>query len=276
MGTKAYSLRLYDTELLRFQVGGIGLQRRAEITFLDEDRRHLLPLDLDCTGEGVLRWLRHRLIPRGRNCADEICRAVGCGAMDTLQLIDVSKGLSLNDAYWIVPADFPGAFGAYSLCENPFCPELTRIALTGLGPRPEAFTLSPELTTNGMLQKAWVRTEGGGIQLYKAGTSGVSNAGREPYCESYAAQIAEQMGLDCVPYYLSTQFGLVVSTCPLFTSSSTACIPIGRLIPAISIRKCLDFYDALGPAFSQQIRSMLAFDALTYNEDRHFGNFGVL
>ena len=37
-----------------------------------------------------------------------------------------------------------------------------------------------------------------------------------------------------------------------------------------------DYYDKLGPEFSEQIRSMLVFDALIYNEDRHFGNFGVL
>lgn len=42
------------------------------------------------------------------------------------------------------------------------------------------------------------------------------------------------------------------------------------------IRKCLEYYDAKGKVFAEQIRSMLVFDALIYNEDRHFGNFGVL
>lgn len=42
------------------------------------------------------------------------------------------------------------------------------------------------------------------------------------------------------------------------------------------IAACLAYYDKLGPEFSEQIRSMLVFDALIYNEDRHFGNFGVL
>ena len=34
--------------------------------------------------------------------------------------------------------------------------------------------------------------------------------------------------------------------------------------------------DTVGKDFAEQIRSMLVFDALIYNEDRHFGNFGVL
>ena len=42
------------------------------------------------------------------------------------------------------------------------------------------------------------------------------------------------------------------------------------------IQKCLDYYDKMGKDFSEQIRSMLVFDALIYNEDRHFGNFGIL
>ncbi len=276
MRKNTYSLRLYDEELLQFQTTVRPSGVTAEITFVQENTRHLLPLDLECTGEGILQWLDRRVIPRGRNYADEICRAVGCNPNDTMGVIEVSKGLSLNDAYWIVPADFPGTFAEYNLFDNPFCPEITRIALTGVGPRPVTFPLSPEFTTNGMLQKAWIRTEEGGIYLYKAGTSGVSNAGREPYCEYYAAQIAETMGLHAVPYNLTEYRGITVSTCPLFTDQDTAFIPIGRLIRDVDLSKCLTFYNSLGPVFSEEIRSMLIFDALTYNEDRHFGNFGVL
>ena len=53
-------------------------------------------------------------------------------------------------------------------------------------------------------------------------------------------------------------------------------IPIGRIVKTGGIQKCLEYYDSRGPAFSEHIRSMLVFDALIYNEDRHFGNFGVL
>ena len=56
----------------------------------------------------------------------------------------------------------------------------------------------------------------------------------------------------------------------------TAYIPIGRIVRTGGIAACLAYYDKLGPEFSEQIRSMLVFDALIYNEDRHFGNFGVL
>ena len=61
-----------------------------------------------------------------------------------------------------------------------------------------------------------------------------------------------------------------------FTNIDTAYIPIGRIVRTGGIAACLAYYDKLGPEFSEQIRSMLVFDALIYNEDRHFGNFGVL
>lgn len=38
----------------------------------------------------------------------------------------------------------------------------------------------------------------------------------------------------------------------------------------------MDHYTRLGDDFLDAIRSMLVFDAVIYNEDRHFGNFGIL
>ena len=62
----------------------------------------------------------------------------------------------------------------------------------------------------------------------------------------------------------------------MFTNIDTAYIPIGRIVRTGGIAACLAWYDKLGTEFSEQLRSMLVFDALIYNEDRHFGNFGVL
>lgn len=40
---------------------------------------------------------------------------------------------------------------------------------------------------------------------------------------------------------------------------------------------CIDYYrDEFGENAVEQLKSMLVFDSVIYNEDRHFGNFGVL
>ena len=161
---------------------------------------------MECTGEGILKWLKSRVIPKNRTFVDQILKTLGLSHNDTQGIIDVCKGLSLNDSYWIVPQDFEGSFEQYNLYDNRFSEMLALVAYTGAGQTKQAFTTSPELTTNGMLPKAWRFIEGDGIYLYKGGTSGASNAGREPFCEYYASQIAETMGLNAVHYDLESVF----------------------------------------------------------------------
>lgn len=275
--SNVYSLRIYDTELLRFSMEKRGLEGLvAEIITVDEKLEHLLPLDMERTGPGIVKWLSRRVIPKNRMFVDEILKTLGLSHNDTKGIIDVCKGLSLNDSYWVVPEGFEGKFAQYNLYDNRFSEMLALVAYTGAGQSRQAFTTSPELTTNGMLPKAWRFIDGDGIYLYKGGTAGASNTGREPYCEYYASQIAETMKLNAVHYDLENWKGITASKCALFTDVNTSYIPIGRIVKAGGIKACLDYYEALGSAFSEQLCSMLVFDALIYNEDRHFGNFGVL
>lgn len=272
-----YSLRLYDMELLRFSMEKRGLSGLvAQILWIEKEREDLLPLDLERTGEGIIKWLERRVIPKNRAFVDEILKTLGLSHNDTKGIIDVCKGLSLNDSYWVVPDGFEGTFSKYNLYENRFSEILALVAYTGAGQSRQAFTTSPELTTGGMLPKAWRYVEQDGIYLYKGGTSGASNAGREPYCEYYASQIAEKMGLNAVHYELENWKGITASKCALFTDIDTAYIPIGRIVPGGQIAACLAYYEKMGGEFLEQFCSMLVFDALIYNEDRHFGNFGVL
>ena len=53
-------------------------------------------------------------------------------------------------------------------------------------------------------------------------------------------------------------------------------IPVGRIVRERGLKACLEYYRGLGPEAYEQVKSMLVFDAVIYNEDRHFGNFGVL
>jgi hypothetical protein len=62
----------------------------------------------------------------------------------------------------------------------------------------------------------------------------------------------------------------------LFTDIDTAFIPIGRIVKSGGISAVIKYYDDLGGEFADAVRDMLVFDALVYNEDRHFGNFGLL
>ena len=274
---KGYVLRLYDTDLLAFTLSERGIEGlKAQIHSVNEEARALFPLDLELTDEGLVKWLQRRVIPKNRAYVAEILKTFGLSVNDTKGIIDVCKGLSLNDSYWVVPQGFAGTFAQYNLYENRFSEILSLVAYTGIGQSDAAFTTSPELTTNGMLPKAWRFIEGEGIYLYKGGTFGAANTGNEPYSEFYASQVAQAMGLDAVAYELENWKGILASRCKLFTDIDTSYIPIGRIVREGGLKACLEYYRQLGPEAYEQVRSMLVFDAVIYNEDRHFGNFGVL
>ncbi len=272
-----YELRLYDKQLITFTLEERGIAGLvAEILTIDERQKKLFPLDLELTGEGVVRWLQHRVIPKNRTFVDEILKTLNLSVGNTKGIVDICKGLSLNDSYWIVSKGFDGSFAQYNLYENRFSELLSLVAYTGIGQSKGVFSTSPELTTNGMLPKAWRLIEGDGIYLYKGGSSGAANTGNEPYSEYYACQVAQAMGLDAVTYDLENWKGILASKCKLFTDIDTAFIPVGRIVRTGGLKACLNYYAGLGEDFKENIRSMLAFDAVVYNADRHFGNFGIL
>ena len=272
-----YSLRMYDENLLTFSIEDAGLSgMKTKILWINEERREVFPLDLELTDDGIYAWLQRRTIPKNRAFADEILKTLGLNINNTKGIIDVCKGLSLNDSYWIVPEGFEGEFKNYNLYENRFSNALSLVAYTGIGQSKPLNTSSPELTTHGMLRKAWRHIEGKGIYLFKGGTEGAANTGKEPYSEYYACQIARQMGLNAVEYDLEQWKGILASTCKLFTDINISYIPIGRIVKTGGIQACLDYYAGISENALQEMKSMLVFDAVIYNEDRHFGNFGIL
>lgn len=272
-----YNLKLYNQTLVTFSLEEKGLEGLCvEIHTVREDLKELLPLDLVPTGDGVLKWLQKRVIPKNRAFVDEILKSLGLSINNTKGIIDVCKGLSLNDSYWVVPQEFDGTFEEYNLYENRFSEALSLVAYTGANAVGRAFTASPELTTQGMLRKAWRYIDGDGIYLYKGGTEGAANTGKKPYSEYYAYQIANAMGLNAVPYDLENWKGILASKCKLFTDINTAFVPIGRIVKEGGIKACLDYYKSISDDAYEELCSMLVFDAVIYNEDRHFVNFGIL
>ena len=105
---------------------------------------------------------------------------------------------------------------------------------------------------------------------------GASNTGNEPYSEFYAYKIAEILGVNAIPYGLAKWKNTLCSTCELFTSKSISFVPVGRIVRDGGMQAVRKFYISLGEQFEQALNEMIIFDALIFNTDRHFGNFGFL
>ena len=272
-----YELRQYDTPLMTFSLERQELDKLIyNIEWVNEEKRELLPIGLTTNSDSLAKWLKSRVIPKNREYVDQILVRSGLSHNDIMGIINVCKGLSLNDSYWIVEKDFEGKFADYNLYNNKFTSTLALIAYTGYGSNSKkGFTSSPEYTTNGMLKKCWRRISGK-IYLYKGGTSGAANTGNEPYSEFYAAQIAEAMGLNHVSYNLAKWKGTLCSTCELFTDIDNSFVPIYRFDIGNSLVETADFLKSLGQEFYDEFADMMIFDALICNTDRHTGNYGLI
>ena len=271
-----YELKHYDSCLVRFSATEDTNTPEIKILWVNETERDLLPLDLEITGEGLAKWLKHRTIPKNRAYVHNFLSKCGLNINRPMTIIKVSKGLSLNDCYWVVEEGFEGTYDKFNLYDNRFSQVLALIAFTGYGSSIRTSLAScPEFTTNGMLPKCWRRIDGK-IMLYKGGTSGASNTGNEPYSEYYAAQVAKTLGIDAIEYGLSQWKGELCSTCELFTSKEYSFLPVGRVVTSGGMKSVREYYEKLGQTFVDAFNDMLVLDAIIMNTDRHFGNFGFI
>lgn len=271
-----YELRHFDTPLIRFTATEDSSMPQITILWVNEAEKHLLPLDLSLTGDSIAKWLKSRTIPKNRAYVHNFLSKCNLNLNRPMNIIKVSKGLSLNDCYWVVEEGFSGTFEKYNLYDNRFSRVLALIAFTGYGSSVRSSLAScPEFTTNGMLPKCWRRVNGE-IKLYKGGTSGASNTGNEPYCEYYAAQIAKELGISAIDYGLSKWKGALCSTCVLFTSKEYAFLPVGKVVTSGGMEAVASYYEKMGAAYAKALADMLVLDAIICNTDRHFGNFGFL
>lgn len=271
-----YELKHFNTTLLRFSATEDSATPEIEILWVNEKERYLLPLGMEISGAGIAKWLKQRTIPKNRAYVNNFLSKCGLHINRPMNIIKVSKGLSLNDCYWVVEEGFTGTFEKYNLYDNRFSQLLALIAFTGYGGSVRTSLAScPEFTTNGMLPKCWRRVDGT-IRLYKGGTSGASNTGCEPYSEFYAAQVAKALGVNVISYNLSKWKGELCSVCDLFTSKDYSYLPVGRVITSGGMGAVEEYYQKLGEEYANALHAMLLLDAVIFNTDRHFGNFGFM
>ena len=191
--------------------------------------------------------------------------------------LQVSHALGLNDTLWVKPETSTLKWADVSLYSNQFNDIAARTAFETVLHGLQLSSTSPEFTAEGSYPKCW-RKGINGIILYKTGSTGFSNAGLEPYSEFMASQITRRMqGMKGVEYGLKEFKDRLCSVCKLFTDESTGFVPAYKFFPngkAHNMRNALDICRELG--FEDEFADMIVMDAVTFNQDRHLGNFGFL
>lgn len=87
---------------MRFSINEDSIDPDAQIHWVNKEKKDLLPLDLDLSDAGLVKWLKHRTIPKNRAYVQNFLSKCGLSINRHMNIIKVSKGLSLNDCYWVV------------------------------------------------------------------------------------------------------------------------------------------------------------------------------
>ena len=229
-------------------------------------------LPIGCTENTFSGWVERRhTVKHHKHLSDYLKRLNA----DNLQgFISLTHAISINDTFWVKEDCDDTTWKDISPYCNDFDETVQNLSFDGVGiPLSPLSSTSPEFSTEGTFLKCWKR-EDNGIYLYKRGTEGFSNSGLEPYSEMLASQVFVKMNAG-IPYGILEYRGKIASKCKLFTNESVGFIPQGIYCTDIlSFDEMLSLYDKLG--FGDAFRRMIVCDAITFNTDRHLGNFGFL
>ena len=263
------------------------LKEETVLTFKDEggvpssilkiNNPELLPLILkkDCSFENVMDWLKKRSIPDNREGLGNVKKYFG------EEWLENKNHASLTDHYWIKmrsekysKINYFTNFYSKDIGDMFFSPWLIN--------KKKIDGRSPDLSTNGILKKRWVQKEDKTSMLIKAGSKATH---QEPLSEVLVSVLAEKIkGFSCVKYDLHIEGTTMCSKCDNFITMDTMFVPAHYLYflepkaegenTVTHLLKMCEKYNV--PDAEEHLRTMLAIDTVTGNEDRNLGNIGYI
>lgn len=68
-----FHIKHFDNTLITFKYINEGIKgQRTEIIFYDESKKELFPIGLELTNNGIMSWLKKRIVPENREYADSL------------------------------------------------------------------------------------------------------------------------------------------------------------------------------------------------------------
>lgn len=223
------------------------------------------------------KWWTGRSIPTSRMGINDALEILGI--YNTELLLTKCLGLSLSDHYWVKPADSDKTWESVNFFDNEFSDDIGDV-LFGSAVMSIGFNYSsPDNTSDGNLQKRWKIIDGKRCLL----KSGSAPFRQQPINEVIASIILDKLGIDHIPYNLTWIDDKPYSVCENFVSKNTELVSAARLMQirpkANDENGYLHFVNVcseLGFDIVPMLNRMIVFDYIIANEDRHFGNFGLL
>lgn len=253
--------------------------------------KYIMPYILKREIGGLNDWFKSRVIPANRNHLEKLIQSLQFEKKPTaLDYLKLNNGFSLNDSYWLKPLDsrdmYPSdlCWSKYNLYDNKFEDALGLVTFfgnnTSLGGTVNTPKVSsPELTTQGVMNKAWRRIDNK-LLLYKRGNIGAANLDKEHFAESIASELGRILELNCIPYWTDKWHSQNCSVCEIFTTKDKGYLPARYFLEGIEPNKkkwgFANVIEWIPKEFKQDFLDMIVFDYIIENKDRHLGNFGFI
>lgn len=251
------------------------------IVIRDEINPNKMPFQVKSTrrelrDQALQNWMLQRIIPKNRYGIGRIYLELGNNRLkNSLN----SYGMNLTDNYWFKEKPGTEKWGDINFYQHKFSYDVGNFMLMASDKIKDH--VSPDLTTNGKLRKAWRQVKGNAF-LIKAASG---KDGMEPFNEVAACELMLRFKtLPIVKYRLDKINDTYVSVCQNFLLPGQEFVPASDiystavrdklLLPDQHLKGRCKFYHI--PGAVDFIDKMRLFDYIIGNQDRNLGNFGFI
>ena len=173
----------------------------------------------------------------------------------------------MTDNFWTTEPDDNRAFAEVCLRNHHLEDAAYAISILGKNISVSRDILKPDIGTNGMFAKTWVRTDHG-IYLWKTDfTTGFVNT----EAELLASRILDASNVPHVSYKRIERDGLIIASCPCICSDTISTID-GYELRDWCGHTGRDFFQTVLSLAGIKVADMAVVDYVFANTDRHLGN----
>ena len=267
------------------------MNKDKEIALIECDSDNLKIQDTLCkdtfnklkrlVGYNIHNWLSQRTGFVGRKNIEILQKYLRINNRESL--LNIEKGISINDTIWFNRVDKPISWDEVSHYRNPLSRAISNLALNCEYTGGNLRTPSPEFTTNGSYEKCCKRINKQLVLIKSSGERYSSITGNEASSEIIYNQMCEFLGIDTNDY---VKYSLVEKVskngytvpycqCNIFTNESYGLLEFGcSEFKDMDIKEIIALFDKT--IYRKRFRDMLIMDCVTFNIDRHKGNYGFI
>lgn len=244
------------------------------------DRKSWLRLN-NIIGSDLESWFYQRTGFVGRKNVEALQKYLNI--YDRESLLNIEKGISISDTLWFNRVDKPLSWNDISPYRNPLSRAISNLALNCEYTGGDLKTPSPEFSTNGNYEKCCTRKNRNLILIKSSGERYSSITGNEASSEIIYNQVCEFLDIDTVDYVKYSLIekinknGYIVPYCEcnIFSNEKYGLLEFGNSkFKDLSLEETINLFDRT--AYKKRFRDILIMDCITFNIDRHKGNYGFI